>query len=165
MLNLYIKDFLNPPEGLPYIHDVEGGFIEIEINKVPKLADALLAIEQATPCNEDVFTDRFGVGLYYKYLSTGCKAALCVAAFPDKLINVEECGFNALDAIIHLYTEGNILLVSFNRGITSYPSNIINVKCNGFVFTNADALNQYLLYDIKEDMESEPSYEEGWVRA
>ena len=48
---------------------------------------------------ESTFEDRFGVRLYLSELSTGCKAAICVALMPDQMIDLQECGLNTRDAI------------------------------------------------------------------
>jgi hypothetical protein len=45
-------------------------------------------------------------------LSTGCKTALNVAAFPNKTFSVAECGDNALEVMFN-YTRGNIYIPYF----------------------------------------------------
>lgn len=51
---------------------------------------------------------RFGIVADMTDLSTGCKAAINVYVFPDKMINCIECGDNALQVIFRL-KNGNIL--------------------------------------------------------
>ena len=45
---------------------------------------------------------KYGDVLGLKYLSTGCKTAINCYLFRDRLVNVSECGANALKEILHM---------------------------------------------------------------
>ena len=70
---------------------------EIVVNDAVK--NIIKAVDVGNMIDESTFEDRFGVRLYLSELSTGCKAAICVALMPDQMIDLQECGLNARDAI------------------------------------------------------------------
>lgn len=67
-------------------------------------------IEKATYNDEFSFIDRFGFKLYTDNMSTGCKAAICVNAFPDVVVDTIECGTNVLEFMIANCNDGHILM-------------------------------------------------------
>lgn len=143
MLNIYVRDRMEDvPKSIEYIHDVELGFNKIRLQDTDLNRKLLKNIEQAEYCDIQSFIDRFGYKLYTKYMSTGCKAALCVANMPDKLINVAECGLNAISSIIHNCTEGNIL-VSDDMVMFKGRNIPIQACLDGKIFTNIDDLAYY----------------------
>lgn len=48
-----------------------------------------------------------GVTLNIDKLSSGCKTALNILYFPDKVFGIQECGDNALD-VVYSYEHGNV---------------------------------------------------------
>ena len=124
--------------------------IEVEFMKF-RLKDSILnrmiieIIEKGRYNDEDSFIDRYGFKLYDSEMSTGCKAALCVANNPDKLYNLKECGYNAQDLIISILKEGNIIIPDRDMTIYNYGTDKkIDVKLDDYRFTDLDRLNYYI---------------------
>ncbi len=64
--------------------DIEAAFSKLEISISSTLKSIVSAVDSAIVIDKNTFKDRFGVTLYYSELSTGCKAAICVALMPEK---------------------------------------------------------------------------------
>ena len=140
MLKLLIDDLGNTP-----VTDVEMLFKQIKIRGTIEECTVISKIEQGKYNDENSFIDRFGYKLYLSELSTGCKAALCVLNRPDILINLIECGINAVDVILTTCKKGNVVMR--DRGITikDYSEDgKIEVELDGYVFTTVKRLNYYL---------------------
>ena len=54
-----------------------------------------------------IFSAFNGVTLDIDKLSSGCKTALNILYFPDKIVGIQECGDNALN-VIYSYEQGNV---------------------------------------------------------
>lgn len=140
MLTIYIDKI-----DLPVEHDIEKLFAKTRIADTPINRKIIETIEQGEYNDEHSFIDRFKYKLYNSELSTGCKAALCVANNPDKIIDTIECGNNARDAIINFCTKGNIIYydncitISHMKGQST-----IDVKLDGYRFTTVSRLNDYI---------------------
>lgn len=100
----------NIPDDLLYVHDVEKAFYNVVMSGDPLQKMLLDRIEHAKYRDPEKFEDRFGGLLYYSLLSTGTKALLLAACFPDCVINLHEAGLNALaclpaitDCRVYLY--------------------------------------------------------------
>lgn len=148
MLTIYIDE-----TDLPVEHDVEKLFSQTRLVDTELNRKLIRVIEQGTYNDEWSFIDRFGFKLYTKDMSTGCKAALCVANNPDKIVDLIECGNNARDAIIKLCTNGNILY--HENGMTIENINkpdTIDVRLDGYQFTTVERLNRY----IHDEMRANP---------
>lgn len=124
--------------------------IEVEFMKF-RLKDSMInrkiieIIEKGKYNDEYSFIDRYGFKLYDSEMSTGCKAALCVANNPDKVFNLIECGINAQDVIITTLKEGNIIIRDRGITIVDYSTDgKIDVELDGYRFTNNDRLNYYI---------------------
>ena len=68
------------------IVDIDAAFSKLEIPVDESVKNIIKAVEQGNMIDTATFVDRFGVKLYLSELSTGCKAAICVALKPDKII-------------------------------------------------------------------------------
>ena len=140
MLTIYIDKTTLPVE-----HDVEKLFSQTKLTDTPLNRKLIQVIEQGTYNDPYSFIDRFGFKLYTEDMSTGCKAALCVANNPDKVVDLVECGYNARDAIIHFCNTGNILYHESSLTIESMEEHyVIDVALNGYHFTSVDRLNKYI---------------------
>ena len=80
------------------IVDIDASFSKLEIVVNDAVKNIIKAVDAGNMIDESTFEDRFGVRLYLSELSTGCKAAICVAPMPDQMIDLQECGLNARDA-------------------------------------------------------------------
>lgn len=126
------------------VNDVEKEFKQIQI--LGSNLDKILIekIENGTYLDKNSFTDRFGYKQYLNNISTGCKAALCVANSPEKIINLVECGNNARDAIISLIKDGNILIENNSITISNEFGSSIDVIIDNKRFKDLDMLNRYI---------------------
>lgn len=140
-LTIYVRED-NSDIQLPIAHDVELQFLKTRLYKNDYIVKALKEIEQATYNDEHSFIDRFGFKLYSKDMSTGCKGAICVYAFPDIVIDVVECGINALNFIISNCTNGAILISREAMGF--YKEGPVDVLLDGKWFTDCDDLVDYI---------------------
>lgn len=93
--------------------------IDAEFSKTLIIADdntkrIVRAVDQGELIDSNKFIDRFGVSLYVSELSTGCKAAICTYYHPESIVDTQECGLNARDAIFNYCEDGKILLHDFS---------------------------------------------------
>lgn len=125
--------------------DIELLFKTITITGTDEERGIISKIEQGEYNDSVSFIDRFGFKLYLTELSTGCKAALCVLNKPDILINLRECGINALDVIITTCKTGNVIIRDRGITINDYSDDgNIEVELDDYVFTTVDRLNHYI---------------------
>jgi hypothetical protein len=108
--------YLIEPDDLGYINEKieynpEKTFSSIKLNELGTELDSKLLreIDQSSFAGNCEIKDRFGRNLTLSEISTGCKCAISVAHFPDKLIDTVECGINARDAIIRNIRNGKML--------------------------------------------------------
>ena len=92
------------------IVDIDAAFSKLEIVVNDAVKNIIKAVDAGNMIDGSTFEDRFGVRLYLSELSTGCKAAICVALMPDQMIDLQECGLNARDAIFNYCEDGKKLL-------------------------------------------------------
>lgn len=148
MLTLYIKGMDDIPPDLEIITDIEREFSLFgKLKDCPDVVKVLKNIEQAEYCNEFSFIDRFGYKLRAKHLSTGCKAAVLAICYPEKLIDLRECGRDARDAILTYVKNGNVMIhpESLNLDIGSDDDDeVVCVKYKGKVFNDLYKLNEYI---------------------
>ena len=98
------------------IIDIDAAFSKLMISDEQSIAQMVSAVDEGTLVDANTFRDRFGVRLYLSELSTGCKAAICVCCCPDRIVDLQECGLNARDAVFNYCENGKILLHDF--GVT-----------------------------------------------
>lgn len=96
------------------IIDVEAVFSQTLITVDDNVKNIVKAIDQGELIDSNRFIDRFGVSLYLSELSTGCKAAICTYFHPEDIVDLQECGLNARDAIFNYCENGRILLHDFS---------------------------------------------------
>lgn len=155
MLNIYVTDRPEDiPKNLELIRDVEAKFKELELIGTDLDKYLIEKIDKGMYLDKNFFIDRFGAKLYIDYLSTGCKAALCVANYPNSIIDTRECGTNALDYIVNNCTDGNIL--------TSEPFLVfrdlgkeVNLSLDSNHFNHVKDLTSYVLNDRERRMLNE----------
>ena len=126
------------------VNDVEKEFKQIQIFGSDLDKILIEKIEKGTYLDKNSFIDRFGYKQYLNNISTGCKAALCVANIPEKIINLVECGNNARDAIISLIKDGNILIENNSITISNEFGSSIDVIIDNKRFKDLDMLNRYI---------------------
>ena len=96
------------------IVDIDAEFSKILITVDDNMRRIVKAIDQGELIDSNKFMDRFGVVLYLSELSTGCKAAICVYKNAELIVDTQECGLNARDAIFNYCENGKILLHDFS---------------------------------------------------
>ena len=141
MLRIYIGSIENAEE---IIKDIEMHFDTIKVRGTELDRMMIREIDGGEYFDETSFIDRFGCKLYTTELSTGCKAALCVANCPDKIIDLLECGFNARDAIICACSRGSVIIHSESVTIQNKFNRPIDVVIDKYRITNVDTLNRYI---------------------
>lgn len=107
---LYIPEALR--EKLVWFNDA---FFNEEVFRViqpdDKVCDIIKQIDGSETMENWFIKTKYGNGIDMTYLSTGCKTAINAYLFRDHLINISECGINAVQEILLLdgakvYTEG-----------------------------------------------------------
>lgn len=144
MLRIYLDKV---PDSLQcnLVNDVEKQFAGIHLACTDKEKRFVKEIEKGTLIDSYSYIDRFGYKLYTSELSTGCKAALCVLNFPDKIINLAECGLNARDCIVSFCDLGAVLMDSNTITFSEqYTDEKISAAVDEYVFMSIDKLNKYI---------------------
>ena len=126
------------------IVDIDAAFSKLEIPVDESVKNIIKAVEQGNMIDTATFVDRFGVKLYLSELSTGCKAAICVALKPDKIIDLQECGLNARDAVFNYCENGKILLHDFGVTVVDMHTRKSPIAYAGKLFT-LDSFNEDVL--------------------
>ncbi len=159
MLGLYLRED-DTPNGFEVITDVERAFLRVKLTGSFLERLFIKNIEQGEYKDSLSFIDRFGDKLDRSCLSTGCKAAIVVTHNPTKLVDLRECGMNAINSIVSNCTEGNIL--THYDGINMLGSedlggwntnDKIDVMFNGVHFTSARNLQEYMETEWADKME------------
>lgn len=145
MLNIYFTEFSDTPGNKRIAYDVEESFSKI-IGKVidTYAVHKLIAdIDKGTYLDMSHFVDRFGNKLPMSALSTGCKAGLCTL-FSEDIISMQECGANAISAIIWYCKQGSILLDFDYHGLISFDAPEIDVLIRDYYFKDMLSLVDYI---------------------
>lgn len=143
MLTIYFSDEEQLFDQKDLIHDVEEYFPRIKLTGSEKELEILKLIENGKFVDKLSFIDRFGYKLWTSELSTGCKAAFCVLHYPDKVVDLTECGLNARDVIVSVCDVGNVLMTNSSITFVEYKSSI-SVSLDGNKFDSVDDLNNYI---------------------
>lgn len=141
-----LKLFFSTDDIVKRLHveeDVETLFTRIAINGSSVERDLIASIDKGKYNSPTSFIDRFGYKLPIEFLSTGCKAALCVVNNPDKPISLKECGHNAIDCILEKCTEG-IVVDSPHYSAVYRGDKQIHVEMDNKEFNSIEALNNYI---------------------
>ncbi len=126
------------------IVDIDAAFSKLSIVLNEQIKRIVKAVDLGEMIDDMTFSDRFGVRLYLSELSTGCKAAICVAFMPEKIIDLQECGLNARDAIFNYCEDGKILLHDFGVTIVDAHTRKSLIEYAGKLFT-IDSFNEDVL--------------------
>lgn len=117
------------------IIDIDAAFSQLIVNVDENTKRMVKAIDQGELIDSNRFIDRFGVNLYLSELSTGCKAAICTYFHPEAIVDLQECGLNARDAIFNYCENGKILLHDFGVTVNSNNSRKTPILYAGKQFT------------------------------
>lgn len=126
------------------IVDIDAAFSKLEISVDEAVRNIVKAVDLGDVIDGTTFVDRFGVKLYLSELSTGCKAAICVVLMPDKIIDLQECGLNARDAVFNYCEDGKILLHDFGVTVVDAHTRKSPIAYAGKLFT-LDRFNEDVL--------------------
>lgn len=143
MLKVYLEEESIDKEK-ELIMDVEQGFKKLKLKGTPLDKKIIDKIDKAKWNDNHSFIDRYGFKLYMSELSTGCKAALLVSNRTDAVVNLRECGLNALDIIISLCKKGNVLVADNGITFEDLFGCPIHVRLDQYEFTTIDRLNEYI---------------------
>lgn len=143
MLNIILEDYIDTKQ-VQIIVDVEKEFAKLRLKGTDTDKILIKVIENGRYIDDISYIDRFGFKLHIDDLSTGCKAALCVANLPNKVINLLECGNNARDAIIRYCKQGTIVIRDNGATISTINGKETNTMINGKEFNDIDRLNKYI---------------------
>lgn len=135
---------------VPGIYDIDAKFNGIKVENTDYNRRAVYSIDKGQLLDKGCFIDRFGRTLKVDSLSTGCKTAILVGAFPTQLVSAIECGENALFQIIKNCKDGHILMYEPTIGIMKDTVNDtpIDVQLGKYRFTSLDRLNHYFTDEI-----------------
>lgn len=126
------------------IVDIDASFSKLEIPDIEAVDNIIKAVDQGEIIDSITFKDRFGVTLYLSELSSGCKAAICVVLQPEKIVDLQECGLNARDAIFNYCEDGRILLHDFGVTIVDMHTRVSPISYAGRRFT-IESFNEKVL--------------------
>lgn len=126
------------PAGVEIIedNDAQFAFTGVKVNDTTKAL--VKEIDEGDLVSASRFVDRFGVSLYTSELSTGSKTAINVDTNPDKVVNVVECGLNAITSIVENCRTGMILNEYECGGYGTGLDVNIDIIYNGVHYTNSD---------------------------
>ncbi len=131
MLNVYF----DAPNNIKVTTDIEERFKGEVVERTPLIEALMREIEGASYNDPISFIDRFGYKLTTRELSTGCKAAILVATYPDEVFDLLECGNNARDSILRHCKDGNVIVrdngydfgVMPNVLVATYPDEVFDL--------------------------------------
>lgn len=148
MLNLFIKDISDMSfiESLPFITDVNKEFDKLGLSGSTDEELFLNRLEhgKSIPGDSYAYIDRFGFKLSASDMSTGCKAAICVLRSTSKIIDLTECGLNAVGMILSWCREGNIYIPGYAVTFPDYSESLVSIRLNNYIFSTLSRLNDYL---------------------
>lgn len=131
----------NRPTNLEFVFDVDSYCNGLRIRDNELNRKILTEVEKGSYLSEDIFTDRFGRGLYVSCLSTSSKILITLNQNSNVLINCSEIGLNALDLIL----ECSNCNVYFNYNCLEFKSELRQeVYVNDVLCKDVDELNLLL---------------------
>lgn len=114
MLRIYIGNINTDDKSYCKFNDdwFNGNLKQISFNDTIKKIIKL--IDEVDYIGDYKFNSKFipGTAVSVTELSTGCKTAINIAAFPNKIFNIAECGNNVINVILK-YKQGNIYTPHF----------------------------------------------------
>ena len=126
------------------IVDIDAAFSKLEIVVNDAVKNIIQGVDTGNMIDVSTIEDRFGVRLYLSELSTGCKAAICAALMPNQIIDLQECGLNARDAIFNYCEDGKVLLHDFGVTVVDQHTRKTPIQYAGKLFT-LDRFNEDVL--------------------
>lgn len=147
MLNIYI-DKSNLPKDRVFVNDVDAFFNACKLRNTDFTKFVLHEIEKGEYVDEDIFTDRFGRGLFINCLSTGAKILLSAQYFPDMVFNCCEAGNNVLELLL-LCADANIYFPNGNREFETFNDKI-EIYVNGVKAESLSRLNDLIYFGDDE---------------
>lgn len=152
---LYNPDNLRPGVVLAnfdWVRDPEAYFVKTKISCDDTDKRLVSIIDEGILVDSSRFLDRFGVTLYTAQLSTGCKAGLLVNN-SDAVIDLRECGMNALSAILSLCQNGRVAMPTPCGDLTDYTDGReISVKIGSRVFHAMSDVAAFMRGDLYVDL-------------
>lgn len=140
------------PEGSNWVRDPEAYFVKTEICCDDTDKQLVSIIDEGTLIDSSRFLDRFGATLYTTQLSTGCKAGLLVNN-SDDVIDLRECGMNALSAILSLCKDGRVAMPTPCGDLTDYTDgHEISVKIGSRLFHTMRDVAAFMRGDLYVDL-------------
>lgn len=144
MLHVYL-DSKEIPSGEKIIEDVEKQFRTCVLQTSQEEQKLVKVIDKGRLNSRATYVDRFGTRLPVSELSTGCKAALCVLHSGGSVVDLRECGCNAIESVLRFCKLGNVLVPFDTMGFLVSENNApVEIFCNGYYFTNYSSFNFYV---------------------
>lgn len=154
-VHIYNPDDLGPDallESSNWVRDPEAYFVKIKISCDDTDKRLVSIIDEGVLVDSSRFLDRFGVTLYTSQLSTGCKAGLLVNN-SDAIIDLRECGMNALSAILSLCKNGRVAMPMPCGDLTDYTEgHEISVRIGSRVFRTMRDVATFMRGDLYVDL-------------
>ena len=147
MLTLYVygriktaRDVVPPNMEIVTDIDTEFGLHGFKVSKAAE--DIVEYVDEGKLIDTMYFTDRFGAKLHTNCLSTGSKAGLLVSS-SDKVIDLRECGINAIEAIVLYCRSGYAVLRAPQRDLDGDWDTPVDVMIDGEYFKTLREVNIY----------------------
>lgn len=133
---------------LPIENDAEKLFATVHLKGTPEEKKLIEVIEKGKWNDEVSFIDRLGFRRFIDDLSTGTKAALSILNRPDVILDTKECGVNAIDAMLCLCKNGNIIIdlekASFEDSMIKQIENGVDICVNGLRIYDINVFIEYV---------------------
>ncbi|MEG2382528.1 MAG: hypothetical protein RSB39_03000 [Oscillospiraceae bacterium] len=142
MLTILVEGVDPIPDGMD--KDIERVFSKTHLAGDAIEQSLIQDIERGEYLDEYSFIDCMGLTLDKEYLSTGCKAAICVHRHPDVPLCCIEAGDNALEAIITHCTDGLIYIPNRRLCFVFDASTDINIMYKGQHYSSLDEFENYM---------------------
>lgn len=140
------------PSDVELVRDPEAYFSRLALRCDDIDKNLVRVIEEGTLLDGHRFLDRFGVMLYTQQLSTGCKAALIVNN-SDKVIDLRECGVNAISAILSLCKSGRVAMTAPATDLSDFTNGSrVTVNVMGRVFHSMREVDAFLRGEFYGDV-------------
>lgn len=150
MLNIYLDKYTGNED---VIHDVNEGILMLDIKDNDKNRELIEAIEHGKYNDNLSYIDRYGYKLSIQNMSNGCKAALCLNN-SNAIIDLRECGENAISLIVGIMRKGSIIMPLRQRDLSALYGDEIDASIGEYRFSSMKRLNYYLSdeYPFNPDM-------------
>lgn len=141
MFKIYVDGLDSPADA---ILDVEAFFSQVKLTGDAAERFFIREIDYGTYNDNFTFFDRNLCKLYRENLSTGCKIALIVYHYPNKVINCIEAGDNAISAIFRVCERGNLIFSNVRHSISDWKSVSTEILFNNFLFSSVKEFSDYM---------------------